>query len=448
MSSPRVANLVSGRRERRPWRRNRYDVRVINFVQSPTTQKEVGALYEQVRGRFASSQSGETAAFPPLLVHSTTDRPDALKKRIETATKDSADSATLLQGGSFVVQTSGSTGTVSNLVVLSSRALRASALATHQSLGGSGRWVLALPTEHIAGLQVVVRSAVAGQAPTSALSSSGFSLDRFLWATETAAATGAGSLYTALVSAQLSAALKGGPRAQQLLRKFDAILVGGGFVSADLLEASEAAGVRIVTTYGMTETSGGCVYDGFAQPGTLMSLSADNEVLLAGPTLMDGYLDTPAPWVTQRGTRFFATGDLADISDAGKLHVRGRVDDMIKTGGKKVFSHQVATSLESVPAVAEAFVFGRDSADWGQEVTAGVVLSTSQPGEQVVETQASPELVEQLRSTVGSQLGDHARPRTIAFLSALPRTALGKVPKQEVVAAVEDAISQGRAWQR
>ena len=154
-----------------------------------------------------------------------------------------------------VVSTSGTTGTPKG-AMLTAAALTASAEATHRRLGGPGRWLLALPAHHIAGLQVLVRSVIAGSAPV-ALSS------RFDVAELPAAvsAMGPGRRYASLVAAQLDKALADAS-ATAALAELDAVLIGGGPMPARIAEKAAAAGISVVRTYGMSETAGGCVYDG------------------------------------------------------------------------------------------------------------------------------------------------------------------------------------------
>jgi O-succinylbenzoic acid--CoA ligase len=166
-------------------------------------------------------------------------------------------------GDGVLVGTSGSTGRP-RLVVLPATALRASADATAARLGGPGRWLLALPADHVAGVQVVVRALLAGAAPVVQDLQGGFRPDGFAAAT---ARLGLGRRYTSLVPTQLLRLLDAGGAALEALRGYDAVLVGGAALDARFRARADAAGVRIVTTYGMTETAGGCVYDGLPLSG-------------------------------------------------------------------------------------------------------------------------------------------------------------------------------------
>ena len=185
-----------------------------------------------------------------------------------------------------VVSTSGTTGTPKG-AMLTAAALTASADATHRRLGGPGRWLLALPAYHIAGLQVLVRSVIAGSAPV-ALSS------RFEAAelTDAVSAMGRGRRYASLVAAQLDKALSD-DSAVAALAELDAVLIGGGPMPARVAETAAAVGISVVRTYGMSETAGGCVYDGVPLYGVRVRIDLDGRIALGGATLAKGYRNPP-----------------------------------------------------------------------------------------------------------------------------------------------------------
>ena len=199
-------------------------------------------------------------------------------------------------GTAVVIATSGSTGEP-KLVALSGAALRASARATEARLGGPGRWLLALPAEHVAGIQVIVRALLAGAPPVVMDLRTGFRPDAFAAAT---AALGPGRRYTSLVPTQLRRILDA-EGAVAALRSYAAVLVGGAALDPATRERALAAGVRVVTTYGMSETAGGCVYDGVPLDGVTVELDEDGRILLGGPTLASGYLRRR--WRRRQGTR-------------------------------------------------------------------------------------------------------------------------------------------------
>ena len=326
----------------------------------------------------------------------------------------------------LVVRTSGSTG-APRAVLLSATALRASADATAERLAGPGRWLLALPVDHIAGLQVLVRSVLAGTGPT-VLPPGPFRADRFAAAVAAAVGTGpAGPWYTSLVPTQLVRLLDDAA-GTAALRRFDAVLVGGAATAGSLLDRAREAGVRVVTTYGMTETCGGCVYDGRPLDGVDVRLDATGRVWLAGPVLAVGYrgrphLDAETFTVDADGRRWLRTGDLGHLAD-GVLTVTGRADDVLVTGGVNVSPGPVEDLLTGLPGIREACVVGVPDAEWGQAVVAVLVVGPDGP----------PPLAD-LRRHVADRLGAAAAPRRVVVVPALPLRGPGK-PDRRAAAAL------------
>lgn len=374
-------------------------------------------------------------------------------------------------GTALVLRTSGSTGNPRE-VALSAAALRASADATHERLGGPGSWLLVLPPTHVAGVQVITRSLMTGGAlhPDT--------LDRFTAAGFAAVATDFADhlprgrrAYVSLVPTQLhrlvTAADDGDGAGLDALARFDAVLVGGAAAPAPLLAGARAAGVRVVTTYGMSETSGGCVYDGVPLAGVRVRLAeADVEpgsrsgtgiVELSGPTLAEGYVDDPeataAAFRTDPdGTRWFRTSDLGRLDD-GRLTILGRADDVILTGGVNVapaaVEDAIAEHLAGLGTPGEACVVGVPDAEWGQAVVAVVATGTASRASAAQGSPAGPspdpgpvladgggELLAGLRSAVGQRLGAPAAPRRVYVTDALPTRGPGKTDRR----AVRDAV--------
>jgi O-succinylbenzoic acid--CoA ligase len=315
-------------------------------------------------------------------------------------------------GADLVVVTSGSTGS-GRAVLLSAAALRASAAATHERLGGPGSWLLTLPVSAIGGLQVLCRSSLAGipvtvPAPGEPLA-------------DTVARMPAGRRYTALVPTQLRRFLDTGPTA---LRAFDAILVGGAATDAALLARAQAEGVAVVTTYGMTETAGGCVYDGRPLEGVSVRISEGIEV--TGPTLALGYRSDPEATAGAFVDGWFRTRD-AGLLDDGRLTVHGRLDDVVISGGVNVAPTAVEATLREHPDVADAVVFGRPDPEWGQRVVAAVVPV---PG-------SAPSL-DTLRPWVAERLGAPAAPRVLQVVDAFPLLHTGKPDRRAIVEGARD----------
>ena len=334
----------------------------------------------------------------------------------------------------LVVRTSGSTGTARQ-VLLGRAALTSSAEATHTRLGGPGRWLLALPLTHVAGLQVLVRSVVAGTEPLVVPAGAHpAALARVVDGHRTDV-----PLYTSLVPTQLHRVLAdieatgGLPADLAPLRRLDAILVGGAAAPGALLDRARDQGLRVVTTYGMTETSGGCVYDGRPLDPVTVEVS-DGVVRLAGPILARGYRDgrDDAFVLDADGRRWFCTQDLGRI-DRGLLHVTGRVDDIVVTGGEKVAPAAVEAVIASLPGVAGVCVVGVPDAEWGQALTA-VVVAEKGPGAR------TPPTLDRLRSVVSRTLWGAAAPRHLLLVDTLPERGPGKVDRAEVARRAVRAV--------
>lgn len=319
-------------------------------------------------------------------------------------------------GVAVVVSTSGTTGMPKG-AMLTPAALTASADATHRRLGGPGRWLLALPAHHVAGLQVLVRSVVAGTAPVAVSS-------RLDMAELPAAvsAMGPGRRYTSLVAAQLDKALAE-PAATAALAELDAVLIGGGPMPARIAEKAGAAGISVVRTYGMSETAGGCVYDGVPLHGVRVRVDVDGRIALGGPTLAKGYRNPPEPDpFAEPG--WFLTDDVGALDSSGMLRVLGRTDNAISSGGLTVFPQLVETALASHPRVADCAVFGVPDERLGQRVVAAVVAADG----------FAPPTLAELRNHVRATLDSTAAPQEVHIVDELPRRGIGKVDRRRLVA--------------
>jgi O-succinylbenzoic acid--CoA ligase len=308
-----------------------------------------------------------------------------------------------------VLATSGSTG-APKAAELSARALLASSRASLSRLGaGRGdRWVCCLPTHHISGLAVLVRSLVTGQAPLACLQADPVAVAR-------AAAAGCG--YISLVPTQLRRLLDAG--AGPALASFRAILVGGAAIPAGLLEAAAMAGARVVTSYGMTETCGGCVYDGLPLDGVRVASGEDGRISIAGPVLFSRYRLAPALTRAVLHDGWFGTCDLGGLGADGKLTVRGRADDVINSGGEKVVAAEVEQALRDCPGVGDVAVVGVPDPEWGERVTALVVAVDP----------ADPPSLGRLREHVRDKLPGYAAPRAVKVVAEIPALGPGKPDK-------------------
>lgn len=339
---------------------------------------------------------------PAALVHP---RPDGAVRVTRLA-----DAVPVPDGTAAVVTTSGSTGEPTP-VVLSHGALDASARASVARLGCApdDRWLLTLPLHHVAGLQVLRRAAVLGTAP------------EVLPAFDVDAVAGSDAAWLALVPTMLRRLVDHG-----VALAGRGILLGGAAAPPDLLAAARARGAVVVTSYGMTETCGGCVYDGVPLDGVEVEVRADGRIAIRGAVVATGVLATDGsvnPVVDADG--WLVTNDVGRWED-GRLVVLGRADAVIVTGGENVAAEAVERCLEEHPAVARAGVLGVPDPEWGQRVVA--VIEAADP--------AAPPSLAELRDHVGARLGRHAAPRELHLVPAVPLTALGKVARPELAAIV------------
>ncbi len=313
----------------------------------------------------------------------------------------------------LVVSTSGTTGAPKG-AMLTAAALQASASATQARLGGPGQWLLALPAHHIAGMQVLIRSTLAGTTPVVLDVSGGFdvaSLPRAVGDMRF------GRRYAALVATQLAKVLSD-PAATAALASLDAVLIGGGPMPAGVAQDASAAGVRVVRTYGMSETAGGCVYDGVPLEGVRVRVD-DGAVVLGGATLAKGYRNPllPNPFAEPG---WFRTDDAGSLDAHGVLTVHGRLDGAISTGGLTVLPEVVEAVIARHPAVAQCAVFGVPDDRLGQRVVAAVVPAA---------VDDAPSLA-QLREHVAGSLDATAAPRELHLVEELPVRGIGKVDRR------------------
>jgi O-succinylbenzoic acid--CoA ligase len=316
------------------------------------------------------------------------------------------------QNVALVIETSGSTG-VPKRVALSVDALLASAAASAGAMGGQGQWLLALPAHYVAGAQVLVRSLAAGTEPV--LYGEGH-FDPVRFASVAGALTG-DLRYTSLVPAQLARLVEAGESGAvdvaAALHRFDGILVGGQALDPRLRERAEALGARLLTTYGSSETAGGCVYDGVPIGPTVVR-EVDGLLEISGPTLAEGYLGDPertaAAFHEEDGVRWYRTGDLGEVRD-GRVSVRGRSDNVIISGGEKVLLDSVERLVRTRAELGDAVVVAVDDARWGQ---VPVVVATG-----------AADLAE-LRALVAGRLGRAAAPSRIVTVAELPHLSSGK----------------------
>ena len=403
------------------------------------------------------------------------------------AVEDDPDDPTVL-----VLATSGSTG-ASKGALLPASALAASAEATRRRLScigpragtghsaGAGNWLLTLPAHHIAGMQVLLRSIALGTEPVVMDTRPRFSTETF---TAAVGRMAPGPRFTSLVPTQLHRILAD-PDATTALTTFAAVLLGGAATPQALLDDAEQAGARVVTTYGMSETCGGCVYDGIPLAGVQVAIDRERDpsrrtggsttggpgdsggpggprrhpagahrgasdpprparagrVSITGPVVARGYRDLPGHPAFVRnpatGDRTFLTSDLA-VTAAGRMRIVGRVDEVIVTGGIKVDPALVESVLMRVTGVADIIVTGVPDPEWGTAVVAVVRAGPGRP----------PDL-DALRRAATYAHGPAAAPRYLVLVADLPRRGPGKPDRTAVRnLAVSELAGRlaGRKW--
>jgi o-succinylbenzoate---CoA ligase len=345
-------------------------------------------------------------------------RPATLETLDGTQRLDRGHSPALAPGTAVVIATSGSTGEPKG-AELGAAALLHSARASLDRIGArpGEAWLSCLPPGHIAGLQVFVRSLLSGVPPVVLEKLDGAAAERLGGRARPARAGDPADppRYVSLVPTQVRHLLSE-PGGREVLAGFGAILLGGAAVPAGLLAEAAAAGARVITTYGMSETCGGCVYDGVPFDGVSVRIGSGGRIELAGPVLFSGYRGRPDLTAAALDGDWFVTSDLGEVDESGRLTVRGRADGMINTGGEKVAADEVAAVLEACPGVREAVVVGRPDPEWGEVVTAIVVPADP----------ADPPGLDVLRGFTRGRLPDYAAPRAVVVVPAVPLLASGK----------------------
>ena len=206
------------------------------------------------------------------------------------------------------------------------------------------------------------------------------------------------------------------------LAAFDAILLGGAAAPDGIVAEASAAGANVVTTYGMTETCGGCVYDGSPLDDVRLASGTDGLIRITGPVLFSGYRLAPELTAAAFDHGWLVTSDLGGPGRDGRLVVRGRADDVIISGGEKVTAAEVERALRGCPAVRDAAVVGLPDPQWGELVTAVVVLADG----------AQPPPLAALRDLVGASLPRYAAPQRLVVVPGIPLLASGKPDRQSL----------------
>ena len=291
----------------------------------------------------------------------------------------------------LVVTTSGSTGTPKS-VALTAKSLITNARATHKFLGAKigQRWSLLLPTNHVAGINVLVRAIELGTTPVGIESKADF---------------------TAIVPTQLHRAVHGDTELREHLKACSVVLVGGGPLDESLRTKAESLGIKIVTTYGATETCGGVIYDGMPLEGVSISI-IDGRIAIKGQQLAYGYLNAEFP----KRDGWFITSDLGELKD-GKLTVLGRSDDQIISGGEKISLSAVEQFLQGEFESPEIIAFAKLDSEWGEKLCIATTGDLS---------------LEQVAGKLKTKFGGHASPKELIKVDEIPYLALGKPDRKRL----------------
>jgi O-succinylbenzoic acid--CoA ligase len=306
---------------------------------------------------------------------------------------------------SIVVGTTGSSGT-SKEVGLSASAVITSAKASNTYLGAADgdTWSLLLPVTHIAAINVLVRAQLLGTNPIDLRG------ERSEYPTVD---------FTAIVPAQLFTALNSDSALLRHLKEAKSVLIGGAALSETLRTQGEAAGINIVTSYGMTETCGGCVYDGTPLDGVDVSITAENRIAIKGAVLADTYIGAQAQWDAASKDGWFVSSDLGKI-EGGKLIVDGRSDDVIISGGENISLGQIEKSLHAHFPQLICAAFALQDLQWGDSLHLAVVGDG-------LSAEAD------INSYLATEFGSFAKVKGFLYLSELPLMGIGKVNRTKLV---------------
>ncbi len=321
---------------------------------------------------------------------------DALDGTGPAVTFGQSDRLVVPDNCAVVIPTSGSTGEPKD-VALSAEALRTSARAAHHFLGASHgeKWSLLLPITHIAGVNVLVRAIELGTTPQDMKSP-----------TE----------YTAIVPTQLHRALHGESILLHHLQNAKAVLVGGAASSDALLNLARENGINTVTTYGMSEMSGGCIYNNEPLDGVEVRVNEEGAIELAGPMQAIGYLNAPKLWNETTDGKWFTTSDGGEIRD-GKVFVTGRLDDQINTGGKKISLSIIDNFLhEKFPRQRFASLALPDK-EWGEKLV--LVIDGSMDHAMI-------------KNALRDEFGGHSVPKQILSNQEIPLISIGKPDRKKL----------------
>ena len=292
-----------------------------------------------------------------------------------------------------IVSTSGSSG-ITKRVQLSTKAIAISAQLSNSAVGAvpGDIWSLLLPIDHIAGLNVLARAIQLGSEIVD----------------ENARAD-----FTAIVPTQLHRALNGDSHLLKHLQNCKAVLVGGAAIGMTILESARRQGINVITTYGMTETSGGCVYNNIPLPGISLALSESGLIKIKGAVIAMGYENQEALWAEKFVDGWFLTSDLGEIH-GDEVFVIGRADDVIISGGENISLTAIEATISVRYPDIECAAFAVNDVQWGQALHLAIVGDISES---------------EIAHYLEAALGVASKPKGIHHVDSIPLLGIGKVDR-------------------
>ena len=310
----------------------------------------------------------------------------------------------------LIVATTGSSGAKKS-VALTAAALLASTKASLEFLHArpGQTWALLLPIHHIAGVNVLIRSLELGTTPVDLRNASKFPTTDF----------------SAVVPTQIYRALNGDDQLLAHLKSAQSVLVGGAKLDDSLLTQALDAGISIVRTYGMSETSGGCIYEGTPLKGVDLRLTDAGLIEIAGSVLASGYIGNNELWSQIFDGQWFTTPDRGEIAGDGTLRVLGRADDVYVTGGEKVSLIQVDEILCQAFASHHWCSLAVEDAQWGQRLVIAVAG-------------ADHPALDQINNELEMRIGGFAKAKQLITFDQLPTIGIGKIDRAQIIKQAEE----------
>ena len=311
---------------------------------------------------------------------------------------------------SLVVNTTGSSGKIKE-VGLSASSLLASAKASHKFIEAKvgDRWSLLLPLDHIAGINVLIRSLELGTIPLDFRNSSASEINKYSAAD-----------FSAIVPTQLFRALNGDSELLDHLRGCRAVLVGGASLSSELRNQADENGIKVIETYGSTETTGGCIYEGKPLEGVEIQINDEGQLRIKGAVLAHSYLNIAKPLTDEDG--WFTTSDLAHFNDE-KIIIDGRSDDVFISGGENISLSSVESIISAKLPSLEVAAFTISDAQWGQSLCCAI--ANPNPSN-------NSDIERDIQEALTLAIGEIAKVKRFIYLDKLPLMGIGKVDRVEL----------------